>query len=625
MSNSSKVIIKKLIPVLLIICLMFTTLVGCAGSGSTDTNLVLDDIIVDTQDNMESASHPSDILHQLENAYNTQNLYEIVECFEPSMASAAFEFMELFRLSGSAMKQIVPFASQLLGTSGALDNGQWGTAKLSEISTEINGDSATLAYSVTLSFSDSSMESMEDTIQTVLIDDVWYIAAIQIPARGDDGGVIGILPELFDGELYITGSNSSGYGFMDEYNHPIISKQYKQVRGFVNGYCAVSNGSAWGVIDKSNRLVIPYLYQDIGDFADGLFPVKLSEYWGCINEAGETVIDFMYNDSRSGARSLSGMASRYRHGRMAVSINGTFGVIDTQGNYVISLDVSSQRSGIDLITDSFILCRVSRHKLPDIYALYDISGDLIREDVSSISGYAEGMLFATVMHEDFTRESLIFLANGDIITLPEGSEYVGIYNGTIEKEMRNAPNIIKWIPIKIKTGPMATIYNCIDGNGNFFFDEWSTKVITLVKNGLYLQTISDSPDVIENDQRVARIFDIDGNLIYEYMRGGLAFYSWPSEPQFIGDMAAVVNRYTVLDFSTGDTMDFSSIDVTGPYTAIVSDGIFYGLVVNGELVYDMIYTKITYNSSLDIYTLEKGLDKTTIRVAVNGSISGNLS
>ena len=127
------------------------------------------------------SSHPSDILPKLESAYNDQDIYAIIECFDPRITEAFFGFMDLFGLDGSTFEQIMPFLSEILGASGLLDNGQWGTVMLSEVSTNINGSSATLVYQVNLTFSDGTSQSFQDTIQTELIDGAWYISVIQTP------------------------------------------------------------------------------------------------------------------------------------------------------------------------------------------------------------------------------------------------------------------------------------------------------------------------------------------------------------------------------------------------------------------------------------------------------------
>jgi len=144
-------------------------------------------------------SRPSDILPKLERAYNNQDIYAIIDCFDPSIAEATFGLMDLFGLDSSAFEQIMPLFSEMLGASGLLDSGQWGTVKLSEVSTNINGSSATLVYQVNLSFSDGTTQSFQDTIQTELIDGIWYISAIQTPG------------------LMFNSSNTSDSGFVNEY------------------------------------------------------------------------------------------------------------------------------------------------------------------------------------------------------------------------------------------------------------------------------------------------------------------------------------------------------------------------------------------------------------------------
>jgi hypothetical protein len=134
-------------------------------------------------------AHPSDILPRLERAYNNQDIYAIAECFEPGVIDIAFAIMEVFGFGSGALKHILPFFSTGLGASGVFDEGQWGLVTLTEVSTQDYGATAMLTFDVHIAYPDGTNGTTTDTIHTVLIDGVWYIATIQLPnqaiAHGD--------------------------------------------------------------------------------------------------------------------------------------------------------------------------------------------------------------------------------------------------------------------------------------------------------------------------------------------------------------------------------------------------------------------------------------------------------
>ena len=568
---------------------------------------------------------PSEILPKLEKAYNDQDLYAVVECYEPSAADAMFGLLELFGVKGNAMKQIMPFFSKALGASGALDDGQWGKAKLSEISSDINGSNATLKYNVNLTYSDGTTKNLEDTIQMVLVDGTWYISAFQfqMPTQGADGGVTGVLPELFDGELYVIQSGGK-YGYADENGIVVISGQYTNAQNFVNGYAAVSDGKSWGFINKANRLVIPYEYQNCGNFADGLFPVQKSGYWGCVDVNNKTVVDFIYrsNDLEKG------MAEQFRYERMPVVVNNARGVIDTHGNYIIPL--SNDIHSVAMITDSFIV--VSRRGASRwVNDLYDINGIFLRDDLDhrwSNFGYMDGLIFVEI-------DTRIY-SGGSYVTYPaildsSGNELFDISNllesrfgqssKGIEWYLRTPQWALdKWVPIGsgIRVRNYDRAYNFINTDGEFLLEGWVLRTVSYSYSGLF-SVCWTNPDTEEN---MAVIFDKDGNMIYTHTSPpGFNYYGI----QFLGgcNVALIFNEegYSFLNLDDGSsTQAFPKAEIKGAHTAIVSDGIFYGLVVNGKLTHNVEYTKISYNKTSDTYTLEKGADRTNIRVDKNGSI-----
>ena len=415
---------------------------------------------------------------------------------------------------------------------------------------------------------------------------------------------------VYEGELYLVGSKGS-YGFMDENNTIIISEQYKDAHGFVNGYCAVSNGSAWGFIDKANRLVIPFEYQDCVDFSEGLFPVRKLNYWGCVDEDNKTVVDFMYNTGIKDGWGSTGMGRMFEYGRMPVGLNGISGVIDTQGNYIIPLKADGSIGTIELITDSFIICRLPKayRSATEVFALYDRNGILI-DVLSDVYGYTAGALFAAVRHEDRSLEQLIFLSDGQSIPLPNGMRY--------NRKTSEIVHYYKWVPISTEDARQAE-YNFISKTGSLLFDEWeigSYAEFYQTPHGYTVFSLYSR----ETEKSRLRVFAPDDSIVFdktiEHANRQSEYFTG-----FNGIVVASGNKKMIVSLNTGETTSYPNIEISGPHTAIVSDSLFYGLVVDNMLQYDgIVFTRIAYNSYNDTYTLEKGAESITIRVAISGKI-----
>jgi hypothetical protein len=114
----------------------------------------------------------------MEKAYNARDMYAFLECFEPKVQQFAQGMSGLagglFGLSGSG--DMMPLLSTALGATANDD--EWGTAEISEISTEIDDDSATMQYHMEITFPDNDdVQTFDETMHLVKIDGEWYISA----------------------------------------------------------------------------------------------------------------------------------------------------------------------------------------------------------------------------------------------------------------------------------------------------------------------------------------------------------------------------------------------------------------------------------------------------------------
>ncbi len=305
--NRTKYKLTAVLLSMLIIIGMFTACsesdskVGMLNESSTTAGTVEIDI----------DSGPATILPKLQKAYNSQDLYAIVECFDPSITDTFWGVAELFGLKADAIAQILPFFSQVLGGSGILDNSAWGTVELTVVDYEIDNDIGEITYNVSLSYTDGTNRTFDETVDVVLVDGTWYIAATQsMDISGMVGGGI-VVPDPIPVVEGITEADvanglfeihsSKKYGFINNSGKVIIEPFFAGIGTFTEGYCPVlyeeGNFSKWGFIDQMGNLVVDYTFDDISNSSvDGYWAVKHNGKWGFYNVQTNKSVEFQYDD-----------------------------------------------------------------------------------------------------------------------------------------------------------------------------------------------------------------------------------------------------------------------------------------------------------------------------------------
>ena len=114
-------------------------------------------------------------------------------------------------------------------------------------------------------------------------------------------------------------------------------------RRFSEGLAAFKDkkNGLWGFVDKTGKVVIEAQYKEAGDFACGLAAVGSRNAYGFINSKGKVVVEPQFNDiAFSMMRELRNKkftAEGYCVVGICEKRNGTFGVINTKGQFVIPL------------------------------------------------------------------------------------------------------------------------------------------------------------------------------------------------------------------------------------------------------------------------------------------------
>lgn len=327
---------KRIISILLAVCLCVTVLAGCGGksdSAATGYPIGTEDVLTeDSVPTINLTTGPATILPRLEKAYNSRDLYAVVECFDPSISEAFFGVAKLFGVEADAFADILPFFSKILGSSGALENDSWGTVTLTALEQTIDGDIGTLTYNVNIDLPNGTNQNFDETIEVMEVDGVWYISSTQpMNLAGLISGTT-VVPDPIPVVEGITEADVEGellpieqrylYGIMNASGKTIINPFFAEIGEFTDGYCPVlykkDNFSKWGIIDKLGNLVVDYTFDAISESStNGYWAVCSQGKWGFLNiETGKT-IDIQYD-----AITMS------NEGFWAIQLNGKWGYLN---------------------------------------------------------------------------------------------------------------------------------------------------------------------------------------------------------------------------------------------------------------------------------------------------------
>ncbi len=667
--------VKKRLPVLLTIMLIF--ILSACGSGADSAasgqmygepkqegeSVALEETVNAVSIDMNSEQVK--LLTRLENAYNNQDIYAVIECFDPMITNAFYAGIKLLGVDADAIKGIMPFASKLIAQSGMTDSANWGSVEFVPLDYSTDGLSGTITYQVNLSYADGSSRTLEDTASIVNVDGKWYFASFQpmqnqvhapIPIKGNltdkdvegglftfkENGYVGYVNE--SGEVIIEpyfhgGKDSEGrycpvkmdwaWGFIDVFGNIVVEYGFEDVGEHASeGYWPVKMNGKWGYINLENGNIISCNYSECGCFSDGIAPVSKDGYWGAIDEDGTEVIDFIYDKMTAGKQMFNDNLYRelsFVSGVIGVEVNGAVGVIDSEGNYLIPL--SSDSGNVDFIGDDFVaiqktstsqavndsrnyLFRIStQNKIPtpEYFAVIGAIGNTIYLH----SAIGSGMPGVNAIAID---------VEGNIILDTVQSIYsnMGIDTGYYPHVGFGASWFLdhetwlfhNWTLIYIHIDGSGTVIgNFVNDKGELMFPVWMTE-ITFSDSFVAGYSVGD---------RVTYLYDSTSGEITEYpecyVMGGNNFLIKSYEAQ-----ESLEEK--IVNIRTGETLNVDIEAQESDSALIVTDGIFYGLyTVNGFVGDGMKYNKIEYHDYADEYVMELGAVTERYRIGRDGTIN----
>lgn len=674
---------KRIIAAMLALALISALFTGCdseTAPASTAPAEALSGTLAEAQAPADAtppkafvAGDPAAILPQLEEGFNNRDITALIACFEPAAAFDLWGDVAIPELTVQQTEEFLTFASQVFSTSeliGYYDwwyDTQWSnaapTAQLTEVDLQIYDDFADLTFTTVLSHANGFEYSRHDsTLQMICIQGAWYLSAVQTSWAMDSTSMYyQFFPPIYEGELFVAYRDGK-YGFVDENDEaifpfvydevgefadglcPVFSKaenrwgyldkrgrvitgyQYLDARNFVDGYACVkaAHNSNWGVINTNTITCISFEYEAIGKYAEGLFPAQMNSYWGFVrpdpeNSESITVIDFTYSEI---------MPNGFEYGRIGVSINGAWGVIDPSGNEIVPLnrDNGSMRYNS---TNFFQLGA----------DLYNSEGSLLRSDTEI--HYAGINSDKCIIKEgDSDRQQWIINASGDMTDLTllaldavsnmpwnKGRVYLGNpYRGDGAGE---------WTMINVLAdGPTnigSILYNFVNVEGEFLFDEWVTGRYSNVKNSNPVRIFVEDESIIVNQKDDGRIViwnqETGSHIVYDYASSDFSYFV---DEVWNGFAITVAGGHALYD-TRGNSIisEFFITQQVGSHHAIVQDEnrIFYGYVDlrdgNVVLEFPIEYTKIeyiNYGQSNGYVTFVKGAQQTRYWLGPNGNL-----
>lgn len=133
-----------------------------------------------------------------------------------------------------------------------------------------------------------------------------------------------------DGVAWVVKKNSAPQAIDTEGESIFTLNQAERVRVFSEGLAAFSvlgdDGEKWGFVNKTGEISINPQFSDVSKFKNDLCAVKNKDgKWGFINKSGEIIINYQFDN-----------AENFINGTSVVSSGGKFGIIDTEGSYLIN-------------------------------------------------------------------------------------------------------------------------------------------------------------------------------------------------------------------------------------------------------------------------------------------------
>ena len=398
-------------------------------------------------------------------------------------------------------------------------------------------------------------------------------------------------------------------------------KPYDWRGEYGGGLWQASKDGLYGLIDDEDNIVIDFQYEAVGIYDYGLIPAKKGGYWGVVDRNNQQAVPFMYDELYSSFVSSGDFRGqiptrqiRFRLGYIAASLNGATGVLAADGTFLVPL---SRDIGSIVHFGEHVFVETHQPANSMIATIRDWTGNIIRENCS-ILGLNDEFIYINGQN-GFE----IFNNRGEFVFSPAIR-----FRGTTSA----AEFDIDYINNIFVTGDRTTlsVSNAFGYTGDIVNVFEMGRGIQAMPNNNYSVSVTENGVVIYwTYNRHALVFSREpfGKLIFSMYGGpsiGGSTAVWGDDYiiVFENDRFAPGSTYVVNFKTLMKSWTFAGASPTYHENALIvqdSNGIFYGLLVNDELVADMQYTGIEYVDSC--FVLRQGADEKRISVGQDGSVT----
>ena len=167
-------------------------------------------------------------------------------------------------------------------------------------------------------------------------------------------------------EMGESSRHSLKFGVIDSYGNIVVKPYYSDMGAFYDGFCPVKIGQNWGVINNEFQMIISPQYPVMNCFEDGLAYV---EKWG--GEKGYIDIEghFHPEDEVKESPNTKTFVNTTKLARK--KINGKWGVIDNNSNFIIQPEWDEIHRGYDAKYDRIAVKRDGK------WGFVNVQGELV--------------------------------------------------------------------------------------------------------------------------------------------------------------------------------------------------------------------------------------------------------
>lgn len=199
-----------------------------------------------------------------------------------------------------------------------------------------------------------------------------------------------IISDYQEGRAVAANTNEQGeylYGYLNRRGNEVIALSYESANNFINGKALVKmKAGSFALIDLTGKVLKSYPYEMVDDYGEGMLAFRKSNEgkWGYMDESGKVMIEPKFTGTQS-----------FIEGKAIVNVDNNYGLIDTQGNYIIKPNYNSL---LYLGENRFALGKSPDPENPYLfpkYAIADSSGQLYTGFIyNGVSSYKDGIASA---------------------------------------------------------------------------------------------------------------------------------------------------------------------------------------------------------------------------------------